>query len=54
MQHETDHLNGTLFVDHLSSLKRELIQKRMKRLKAERAADQALEIKGAARHEKAL
>ncbi len=54
IQHETDHLNGTLFVDYLSSLKRELIKKRMKRLKAERAADKAAEIKGAARHEKAL
>jgi peptide deformylase len=53
-QHETDHLNGTLFVDHLSSLKRELIKKRMKRLKAERAAERAEEVKAAARHEKAL
>ncbi len=54
LQHEFDHLQGTLFVDHLSSLKRELIKKRMKKLKAERAADAAAEIKGAARHEKAL
>jgi peptide deformylase len=38
LQHETDHLDGTLFVDHLSSLKRELIKRRMKRLKAELAA----------------
>jgi peptide deformylase len=37
LQHETDHLDGTLFVDHLSSLKRELIKRRMKRLKAELA-----------------
>jgi peptide deformylase len=36
VQHETDHLEGTVFVDHVSSLKRELIRKRMKRLKAER------------------
>lgn len=36
VQHETDHLNGTVFVDHVSTLKRELIRKRMKRLKAER------------------
>ncbi len=54
IQHENDHLNGTLFVDHLSSLKRELIRKRMKKLKAERAAEQADEIRSAARHEKAL
>jgi peptide deformylase len=37
IQHETDHLHGTMFVDYLSPLKRELIKKRMKRLKAERA-----------------
>ncbi len=53
-QHETDHLNGTLFVDYLSSLKRELIKKRMKKLKAERAAEKAEEVRTAARHEKAL
>ncbi len=34
VQHETDHLNGTVFVDHVSTLKRELIRKRMKRVKA--------------------
>jgi len=38
LQHETDHLDGTLFVDHLSSLKRELIKRRMKKLKADLAA----------------
>lgn len=54
VQHETDHLNGTLFVDHLSSLKREIIKKRMKRLKAERAAEQAAELKAVAGHERAL
>jgi peptide deformylase len=36
VQHECDHLEGVLFVDHLSVLKRELIRKRMKRLKAQR------------------
>lgn len=39
IQHETDHLQGTMFVDHISSLKREVIRKRMKRLKADREAD---------------
>lgn len=38
VQHETDHLDGTMFVDHISVLKRELIRKRMKRLKTDRAA----------------
>lgn len=37
VQHETDHLKGTVFVDRISTLKRELIRKRMKKLKAERA-----------------
>lgn len=37
IQHETDHLIGTMFVDYLSPLKRDLIKRRMKRLKAERA-----------------
>jgi peptide deformylase len=39
VQHEMDHLEGTLFVDHLSALKRELIKRRMKKLKAQRAAE---------------
>lgn len=36
IQHELDHLDGTVFVDRISVLKRELIRKRMKRLKASR------------------
>lgn len=36
VQHEMDHLLGVVFVDHVSALKRELIRKRMKKLKAER------------------
>jgi peptide deformylase len=54
LQHELDHLLGTVFVDHLSSLKRELIRKRMKKLKAERAAEVADEVRRAPRHESAL
>ena len=54
VQHECDHLDGTLFVDHLSSLKRELIRRRMKKLKAERAAEQVDQIRTAARHDSAL
>ena len=38
VQHEMDHLQGKLFVDHLSALKRELIKRRMKKLKSEREA----------------
>ena len=34
-QHEIDHLNGILFVDHLSSLKRNMILKKMIKAKKE-------------------
>ena len=36
VQHELDHLDGIVFVDHVSVLKRELIRRRMKRLQAGR------------------
>jgi peptide deformylase len=39
IQHEMDHLEGVLFVDYLSSLKRGMIKKRMERYKADQAAD---------------
>jgi peptide deformylase len=32
LQHEIDHLDGTVFVNHLSSLKRDLIRKKMLKL----------------------
>jgi len=32
MQHEIDHLNGILFLSHLSPLKRDLIKRRIKKL----------------------
>ncbi len=56
LQHEYDHLQGTLFVDHLSSLKRELIRRRMKKLKEERASESESpdEVRRASRHESAL
>lgn len=41
VQHETDHLEGVMFVDHISSLKRELIRKRMKKLQAAMAEEAA-------------
>jgi peptide deformylase len=31
LQHEIDHLNGTLFFDHISSLKREMYKRHMKK-----------------------
>jgi peptide deformylase len=54
LQHEHDHLQGILFVDHLSSLKRELIRRRMKKLKAERAAETAERVRNAPQHKSAL
>jgi len=33
LQHEMDHLNGVLFIDHLSRLKRQMILKRLEKLK---------------------
>lgn len=35
LQHEIDHLDGVLFIDHLSRLKRELLKSKLKRLTAE-------------------
>ena len=32
LQHEVDHLNGVLFIDHLSSLKRVLYKKKLKKI----------------------
>ena len=37
IQHEIDHLNGKLFVDHISSLKRNRIEKKITKLKKEGA-----------------
>jgi peptide deformylase len=58
VQHEVDHLQGIVFADHLSSLKREIIRRRMKKLKVEqateRATDRAAQVKGAKKHESAL
>jgi peptide deformylase len=36
LQHEMDHLEGILFIDHLSRLKREMVLKKLQ--KARRAA----------------
>jgi len=38
VQHEIDHLNGKLFIDYLSRIKRSMITKKMIKLKKERAA----------------
>lgn len=33
LQHEIDHLNGTLFIDHLSRIKRSMIMRKLTKLK---------------------
>ncbi|MBL8584328.1 MAG: peptide deformylase, partial [Rhizobiaceae bacterium] len=38
LQHEIDHLNGVLFIDHISKLKRDMVVKKFKKLAKERAA----------------
>jgi peptide deformylase len=38
LQHEMDHLEGKLFVDYLSDLKRERIRKKLEKDRKERAA----------------
>lgn len=37
VQHEIDHLDGKLFIDYLTGLKRQMITRRMEKLKRERA-----------------
>ena len=34
IQHEIDHLDGKLFVDHISKLRRDLIMRKLKKYKA--------------------
>jgi peptide deformylase len=31
LQHEIDHINGVLFIDHISKLKRDMVLKRFKK-----------------------
>ena len=39
IQHEIDHLNGKLFIDRLTPLKKEFVKKRLRQERAEREAD---------------
>jgi peptide deformylase len=41
LQHEMDHLNGKLFVDYLSELKRQRIRKKLDKERRERGARSA-------------
>ncbi len=37
LQHEVDHLNGVLFIDHISKLKRDMVVKKFKKLARDKA-----------------
>ncbi len=37
LQHEIDHLNGVLFIDHISKLKRDMVVKKFRKLAKEKA-----------------
>jgi peptide deformylase len=39
LQHEMDHLNGVLFIDHISRLKRSMLMRRLTKAKAKRLKD---------------
>lgn len=39
LQHEMDHLDGVTFADHLSKLKRDVVRRKMQRLKADHTED---------------
>jgi peptide deformylase len=39
LQHEIDHLDGVLFVDHLSTLKRDMLMRKLKKWTRENAED---------------
>ena len=43
IQHELDHLQGKVFVDYLSPLKREMVRKRLEKQRRERAQEPARE-----------
>jgi peptide deformylase len=41
LQHEMDHLNGVLFIDHLSRLKRDMVLKKLAKWRKEQQAKAA-------------
>jgi peptide deformylase len=41
IQHEMDHLEGTLFVDHISALRRNMILRKLQKQKKSKALESA-------------
>jgi peptide deformylase len=46
LQHEIDHLNGVLFIDHISKLKRDMVVRKFKKLAREREQDKPSRMVG--------
>ncbi|MBX3530590.1 MAG: peptide deformylase [Rhizobiaceae bacterium] len=46
LQHEIDHLNGVLFIDHISKLKRDMVVRKFKKLAREREAEKPTRMVG--------
>lgn len=44
LQHEIDHLNGVLFIDHISKLKRDMVVKKFKKLSKDRPAPSRMAV----------
>ncbi|WP_315925892.1 peptide deformylase [Mesorhizobium sp. SP-1A] len=42
LQHEIDHLNGVLFIDHISKLKRDMVMRKFRKLAKDRPAPSRL------------
>jgi peptide deformylase len=46
LQHEIDHLNGVLFIDHISKLKRDMVVRKFRKLAREREAEKPARMVG--------
>src|SRR5690606_28799541 len=46
LQHEIDHLNGVLFIDHISKLKRDMVVRKFRKLARESGKDKPARMVG--------
>jgi peptide deformylase len=44
LQHEIDHLNGVLFIDHISKLKRDMVVRKFRKLAKDKPAPSRLAV----------
>jgi len=54
IQHEIDHLDGKLFIDRLSPLKKEMVRKKLRQERAEREADEAMWLRSTKKKTKGI